>query len=62
MNGAEAGALYARGYQRIFVLQRGRPVMRKVKIGAQTERFIEIREGLDVNEQVLIGVPEDDMQ
>ena len=36
--------------------------MRKVKIGAQTERFIEIREGLDVNEQVLIGVPEDDMQ
>lgn len=59
LNGAEAGALFAQGYQRIFVLKNGRPVMRKVRLGAQTDRFVETREGLNVDEEVIVGAPEE---
>ena len=54
MIGAELGTLIFAKKQRIFVLEKGKPVVRAVRVGAQSTDFVEIVEGVRPGERVIV--------
>jgi len=47
--------LYHAGQRRLFVLEDGQPVMRRVRVGAQDDRYVEIIDGdLQIGDEILI--------
>ncbi len=53
--GAEVGSLYARGKRRLFVMTPDGPIAREVRIGAETDEFVEVSEGLRVGERIIVA-------
>lgn len=51
----EVGKLFALGKRRLFVLKRGEPVAREVRVGAESSEFVEIIEGLEEGELIITG-------
>lgn len=51
----EFGLLMGQGKRRVFVLEDGQPVMRAVRVGAQSPEYLEILEGLEVGELLITG-------
>ena len=54
LDGAEMGSLISRGQSRLFVLEGGRPVRRVVRLGAESNDYVEIRDGLRAGEEVVV--------
>lgn len=52
--GAEFGRNLRRGVRLIFVLEDGQPVRREVRVGAETDEFIEVLDGLRPGEVVIV--------
>lgn len=52
--GGEFGRNLRRGVRLIFVLEDGQPVRREVRIGAETDEFIEVLDGLRPGEVVIV--------
>lgn len=52
---AEMGTLFAAGKQRVFVLEGGRPRMRAIRVGAQSADFVEVADGLEAGQAVIVG-------
>lgn len=52
--GGEFGRLLGEGKRLIFVLEDGRPVRREVRIGAETDEYIEITDGIRPGEIVIL--------
>lgn len=59
LEAAEAGYLFAINLRRVFVLKNGRPEVRKVRIGAQTDEFVEVASGLQPGDLVITGRTDD---
>lgn len=60
-DGAEYGRLLREGKRLMFVLENGQPARREVRIGAQTEEFVEVTSGMRPGDIVIIddAQPED---
>lgn len=54
MIGAELGMLIASGRERLFVMEGGRTVSRGVRVGAQSPEHVEIVDGLEPGENVVV--------
>lgn len=52
--GAEFGRNLRRGVRLIFLLENGEPVRREVRVGAETDEFIEVLDGLRPGEVVIV--------
>lgn len=52
--GLEIRRMLMEGFRVVFVLQNGQPVRREVKIGAETDDYIEVTEGLKPGEIVIV--------
>ncbi|WP_421790180.1 efflux RND transporter periplasmic adaptor subunit [Hyphobacterium sp.] len=53
--GTLAGRMYRTGQRRVFVMQDGHPVMHRVRVGAEDDRYVEIIDGdLRIGDEVLI--------
>lgn len=55
MVGAELGTILASGRQRIFIVDGGRVLSRAVKIGAESRDHVEIIDGLQPGDRVIVG-------
>jgi HlyD family secretion protein len=53
--GTEFGRLLRSGKWMVFVLEGGKPVRREVRIGGETEDYVEILEGLKAGDVVILG-------
>ena len=53
--GSEFGRLFRRGKRLIFSLRDGELVRHEVTIGAETDEFVEVREGLQGGEVIVVG-------
>ncbi|ATQ43106.1 efflux RND transporter periplasmic adaptor subunit [Caulobacter mirabilis] len=52
--GLEIRRMLMEGFRVVFVLEQGRPVRREIRVGAETDEFIEVTEGLRPGDVVII--------
>lgn len=53
--GEEFGRLLKQGKRLVFVIKDGKPMRREIRIGAQTDEFVEVSEGLRPGEVVVVA-------
>lgn len=57
LQAGEAGYLFAIKKRRVFVLRHGKPEVRMIRIGAQSNEYVEVTEGLKAGDPVVTSAP-----